>query len=91
MTETTQPGMQISCKELVEVVTDYLEGSLDDTLVAEIEAHLELCPGCDAYLQQMRTTIDELGHVPVDSLSEHAKAGLMAAFRNFRPPRSTDT
>ena len=91
MTDTTQPGMRISCKELVEVVTDYLEGCLDDDTVAEIEAHLRLCPGCDAYLDQMRTTIDQLGHVPVESLSERATADLMAAFRTFRPPRRADT
>lgn len=88
MTESTEPGMQISCKQLVEVVTDYLEGDVDDELAAEIEAHLRLCPGCDDYLDQMRATIRALGHVPVETLSDRAKSDLMAAFRAFHVAQS---
>ena len=77
------PGMTISCQEVVEIVTDYLEGQLDESTRAELEAHLALCPGCDLYLQQMRATIDQLGHVPVESLSEQAQSDLMSAFRTF--------
>ncbi|HTE72924.1 MAG TPA: zf-HC2 domain-containing protein [Actinomycetes bacterium] len=94
MTEETRdavPGMTITCQEVVELVTDYLEGELDDSTRAELEAHLALCPGCDAYLTQMRATIDELGHVPVESLSEEAQDGLMAAFRSFHAPGSAGT
>jgi len=94
MTEETRdavPGMTITCQEVVELVTDYLEGELDDSTRAELEAHLALCPGCDAYLTQMRVTIDELGHVPVESLSEEAQDGLMAAFRSFHAPGSAGT
>ena len=84
MTDTPVPGMTISCQEVVEIVTDYLEGQLDEATRAELEAHLALCPGCDLYLEQMRATIDELGHVPVETLSEQAQSDLMAAFRTFR-------
>ena len=56
-----------------------------------MEAHLALCPGCDAYLTQMRATIDELGHVPVGTLSEQAQDDLMKAFRTFHPPGSAGT
>jgi hypothetical protein len=52
-------------------------------LRAEIEAHLALCDGCDTYLDQMRSTIAVLGHVPVSSLSEQAKDELMTAFRGI--------
>lgn len=83
MTDQPAPGMTISCQEVVEIVTDYLEGQLDDAARTELEAHLALCPGCDRYLEQMRVTIDELGHVPVESLSEQAQADLMSAFRTF--------
>lgn len=76
-------GATITCQEVVELVTDYLEGELDDATVAELEAHLELCPGCETYLEQMRVTIDQLGHVPVDTLSEQAQADLVAAFRTI--------
>ena len=83
MTDTPAPGMTISCQEVVEIVTDYLEGQLDEATRAELEAHLALCPGCDLYLEQMRATIDELGHVPVESLSEQAQSDLMSAFRTY--------
>jgi anti-sigma factor RsiW len=83
VTDTPAPGMTISCQEVVEIVTDYLEGQLDERTRSELEAHLALCPGCDLYLEQMRATIDELGHVPVESLSEEAQSDLMSAFRTF--------
>ena len=83
MTDTPAPGMTISCQEVVEIVTDYLEGQLDEATRVELEAHLALCPGCDLYLEQMRATIDQLGHVPVESLSEQAQSDLMSAFRTF--------
>jgi anti-sigma factor RsiW len=80
------PGMSITCQQVVELVTDYLEGELDEPTRTELEAHLALCPGCDAYLTQMRTTIEELGHVPVETLSEQAQNDLVAAFRTFHVP-----
>ena len=89
MTERTVPGMTISCQEVVELVTDYLEGELDDATRAELEAHLALCPGCDTYLEQMKVTIEQLGHVPVETLSEQAQADLMSAFRTFHGSAST--
>jgi anti-sigma factor RsiW len=84
--DSRRPGMIISCQEVVELVTDYLEGELDDATRTELEAHLALCPGCHTYVEQMRQTIDELGHVPVDTLSEQAQNDLVAAFRTFHSP-----
>ncbi len=78
--------MTITCAEMVEVVTDYLEGHVDEALREEIVAHLALCPGCHHYLEQMRQTIGVLGHVPVDSLSGQVREDLMAAFRTFQAP-----
>lgn len=88
MTDRGQPGLSIDCADLVELVTDYLEGAVDEPTRAEIEAHLALCPGCDIYLTQMRDTIQAVGHVPVQSLSSDAVDGLMTAFRGFRAPES---
>jgi predicted anti-sigma-YlaC factor YlaD len=85
MSEHPVPGLTITCTEIVEVVTDYLEGQVDEALRAEIEAHLALCPGCDNYLEQMRETIRVMGRVPVESLSDAARDDLLAAFRTFRP------
>jgi anti-sigma factor RsiW len=84
VTDRSQPGLGIDCAEVVELVTDYLEGAVDEPLRAEIEAHLALCPGCDAYLAQMRATIDLLGHVPVETLSPQAREELVTAFGDLR-------
>ena len=78
-----EPGMTIRCQEVVELITNYLEGQLDESTKRELEAHLGLCEGCAEYLRQMRTTIEAIGHVPLDSLSEMAKADLLAAFRDY--------
>ena len=80
---------ELSCQELVELVTDYLEDAIDQATRDEIEAHLALCGPCQIYLDQMRTTIDVLGHVPVETLTDQAKADLVAAFRDFRAPDTT--
>ena len=71
----------IACIELVELLTDYLEGVLPPDEVAAVEAHLDLCEGCGTYLAQMRATIAALGSVPVETLSESAYDDLLAAFR----------
>ena len=80
---SVEPGMTIRCQEVVELITDYLEGQLDGPTRTEFDAHLPLCEGCGEYLRQMRATIQALGHVPLDSLSDTAQADLLAAFRDF--------
>jgi anti-sigma factor RsiW len=85
MADAVEPGFTIQCRELVELVTEYLEGTLDSDTRAEFEAHLAICPGCMEYVQQMRTTLHLVGDIPVDDLSDEAKAALLAAFRDFRP------
>jgi anti-sigma factor RsiW len=84
--EQRTPGMTVHCQQIVELVTDYLEGSLDPDMTAEVEAHLQLCDGCDTYLEQIRATVHALGKVPVESLSEKAQAELVRAFRDMRGP-----
>ena len=82
---SADPGTTITCQEVVELVTDYLEGALDDETRVEVEAHLALCPGCDEFLRQMRATLDAVGHVPLDTLSEAARDELLTAFRRSPP------
>jgi anti-sigma factor RsiW len=84
--EQRTPGMTVPCQEIVELVTDYLEGALDPDMSVEVEAHLQLCDGCDIYVEQMRATIRALGTVPVETLSETAQAELLQAFRDLRGP-----
>ena len=78
---------EMSCKELVELVSDYLEGELPAADVVRFEAHLEECDGCTRYLEQMRETISALGHLPPESLSPEAERHMLAAFRDWRSQR----
>jgi anti-sigma factor RsiW len=77
---------ELGCQQLVEIITDYLEDALDPRDRLVVEEHLALCPGCQAYLDQMRSTVRALGHVPIDTLSDQAQADLMLAFRQYRRP-----
>jgi anti-sigma factor RsiW len=74
----------LSCRELVELVTEYLEGALAPAEMARFERHLARCDGCRAYLEQMRATVAALGHLPPESLSPQAEEELLAAFRGWR-------
>ena len=74
----------LSCREIVELVTDYLEGDLDADTTTALEAHLDLCPGCGRYVEQIRETVTTLGNISSDNLSTEAQAGLLEAFRAFR-------
>jgi anti-sigma factor RsiW len=73
----------LTCSELVELVTEYLDGALDTETVDRFEVHLALCPGCETYLDQMKETADLLGEIPVETLSEDMQSTLLAAFRDF--------
>jgi anti-sigma factor RsiW len=74
----------VACRELVELVTDYLEGALPRRERARFEAHIAGCPHCTTYLEQMRVTIAALGRIPEESLSPEARDELLAAFRGWR-------
>ena len=91
MSDEQNVPVDLACATVVEIVTDYLEGALDQETAAEVEYHLNLCPGCDEYLQQMRTTIELLGHVPVETLSPAARDDLLTAFRDFHADSGTGT
>jgi anti-sigma factor RsiW len=74
----------LTCKELVELVTDYLEGALTFEDKERFESHLAACDGCTAYLQQMRKTIQTVGNLEDSSLSPKAKESLLRRFRNWK-------
>jgi predicted anti-sigma-YlaC factor YlaD len=77
----SEPGL--TCAQVVELVTDYLEGGLTEADRARFEAHLSGCDGCTNYLDQIRVTIAVVGHVHEDDLSAEARAGLLAAFQGW--------
>jgi len=74
----------MDCKELVELVTSYLDGSLDPDTRARVDVHLLECDGCANYLQQFRATVDTLGKVDDETLDPSFRDRLMNAFRDWR-------
>ena len=74
----------LTCKELVELVTDYLEGALSSEDMERFETHLRTCEGCTAYLQQMRKTIQTVGNVGEGLLSPQARENLLRLFRDWK-------
>jgi anti-sigma factor RsiW len=80
----------MTCNELVELVTAYLEGALSTEDRAAFEQHLALCPGCDRYLTQFQVTIDLLGELPEESVSAPARERLLEAFGEFRRTSGDD-
>jgi anti-sigma factor RsiW len=73
----------LACQEIVELVTGYLEGTLDAETISLFEEHVNFCDGCEAYLDQMRATIAVVGRLE-DEAPADARAQLLAAFRNWR-------
>ena len=71
----------LACVEAVELITDYLEGTLAPAEARRLERHLETCPGCSEYVDQMRTLAGSLGDLSADSLSAEMRERLIAAFR----------
>lgn len=78
------PTEEMTCRELVELVTEYLEGMLAARDRKRFEEHLEKCAYCVTYLEQMRITIRALGRLPEESLSPPAREALLTAFRDWK-------
>jgi anti-sigma factor RsiW len=77
----------ITCRDLVELVTDYLEGQIAEVQRHAIEEHLGDCPGCDEYVRQMRLTIDGLRGLASDEVMfPQTRDELMRVFADLRPP-----
>jgi anti-sigma factor RsiW len=74
----------LTCAQLVELVTDYVEGALSERDRERFEEHVVFCGGCSNYLDQMRRTIELTGGLAEEDLSEEAKDGLLAAFRGWK-------
>jgi anti-sigma factor RsiW len=75
---------QLSCKELVELVTEYLEGTLPEDVRLRMERHLTGCDGCTHYLEQMRQTIRLTGELREESLSAQQRVDLLTLFRGWK-------
>jgi anti-sigma factor RsiW len=79
----------VICREFVELVTEYFEGSLPPDERARFEDHIADCPLCTRYLEQMRVTIRTVGRIDEQSISPEARHELLAAFRDWGADRPT--
>jgi anti-sigma factor RsiW len=79
--EALQPT---TCQELVELVTDYLEGALSPLDAERFEEHIELCPMCQVHLEQLRVTIRELGQLRERDIDPDVLVEMQERFRTWR-------
>ena len=77
----------MTCKELVELVTDYLEGRLSPADLERFEEHLALCEYCVTYIEQIRASVAVLGTLREDTLPSGAADALLAEFRDWKLAR----
>lgn len=74
----------LTCKELVEVITEYLEGGLAPEERLRFEEHLVVCNGCATYLDQMRRTVRLTGRLREEDLEPHVRDELLHTFREWK-------
>jgi anti-sigma factor RsiW len=78
---------ELTCQELVELVTDYFEGALSARDRARFERHIDGCENCTTYLDQMRITIRTLGRLPRETVAAAARDALLDAFHEWNRER----
>jgi anti-sigma factor RsiW len=76
--------LHVTCQEVVELVSDYIERALSAEEAAVFEQHLNFCDGCVLYVEQVRVTIDAVGKLRADDVPADTKANLMTAFRDWK-------
>ncbi len=77
-------GEDLTCKEVVEIVSDYLEGALSAEDRARFDAHLRVCEGCTTYVEQMRETIRLTGMLTKEQMPVEQRERLRRAFRDWK-------
>ena len=82
-----KPG-ELTCRELVELVTDYLEDMLPPDVLARFEAHLLECDDCPMYIDQLRTTIRLVGRLTESDVTPESRAILLGHFRAWHRSRA---
>lgn len=74
----------LTCKELTEIVTDYLEGRMSFSRRVRFHIHLGMCRHCRTYLRQMKMTIRALGKLPDDPIPPAVREELLERFRDWK-------
>jgi anti-sigma factor RsiW len=80
----TPASDEMSCRDLVELVTEYLEGTLPPAERERFEEHLGVCPPCKMYLDQLRQTVRACGGLPRETISDDARRALLDVFRDWK-------
>ena len=75
---------ELTCQELVELITSYLDDALTSEERQRLERHLTYCHGCRVYLEQMRVTLQLVGRLSPEDIPDDLRDGLLAAFRSLR-------
>jgi anti-sigma factor RsiW len=78
----------LTCREVIDLLTDYVEDALPARERRRVEAHLASCDGCTTYLEQVRETIRLTGMLTEDQIPDEEKQRLLAAFRDWTRPGS---
>ncbi|MDQ3513255.1 MAG: zf-HC2 domain-containing protein [Chloroflexota bacterium] len=78
---------EMTCQELVDLVTDYLEGALDPETRRRFDVHLADCPYCPAYVDQIRLTILAVGAARAEELAPDTCTALLTHFRAWSATR----
>jgi anti-sigma factor RsiW len=76
----------VSCQQVVELVTDYLEQALPADEAALVEQHLNFCDGCVWYVDEIRSTIATVGRIDEAEVPPETREKLMTAFRDWKRP-----
>jgi anti-sigma factor RsiW len=74
---------EIVCRDLIELITAYLDGALDPETTAAMDAHLSLCDGCSRVLEQFRATIRMAGMLRDDDIASGQRELLRETFRDW--------
>ena len=80
----TEPADELTCRELVEVITAYLDGAMSDADSSRFERHLGECSGCTAVVSQFRTTIEVTGRLTEEQVSEEQREAMRGVFQRWR-------
>ena len=74
----------VTCQEVVELVTEYLDGALPSEQASVFEQHLNFCDGCVWYVDQMRRAVDAVGHIREEDVPAETRDRLLSAFREWK-------
>jgi hypothetical protein len=74
----------VTCQEVVELVSDYLDQALSPEQASLFEQHINFCDGCESYLEQMRSTVATVGRITEQDVPPETREKLLAAFRDWK-------